>query len=437
MKKTIGIWGAWALGVGTMIGNGIFMLPAVLAPYGSTSLFGWVFAGLGTLSLAIVFGNLAKRLPLLGGPYAYARHGLGDLTGFLVGWGLWISMWTGLAAGSLAFVGYFSVFFPILRNSQNHAGIYISIVFIWLITFINISGVKNASKFQLISTILKLIPLILIAGAGMYMGEVATLPPSNPNNEPIILLIASMVMVTMWAFLGIETTTIPASDIIEPNKTIPKALILAALTTTGIYIFATFGVMALVPMSELKSSTAPFADAASVVFGEYGGIIIAIGAIISISGSLNGVVMATGQLPKALAIDGLFPQIFAKSNQAGTPKFALLFSSTLASVLVIFNFSKGLMQAFEFVILVSTLTALLPFALSVLSELVLQHKDKRSGKKINIQKQVITLAAFGFSVFMVIGSGAEVVISGISLLLIGLPIFFWQRNQKFKKSITT
>jgi len=437
MKRAIGLWGAWALGVGTMIGNGVFMLPAVLAPYGSTSLLGWIFAGLGTLSLAFVFGNLAKRLPLLGGPYAYARHGLGDLTGFLVGWGLWISMWTGVAAGSLAFVGYFSVFFPLMHDSQNHAGIFISIFFIWLITFINVSGIKNASKFQLVSTVLKLIPLILIAAAGMAMGDFTTLPASNPNNEPLILLIASMVMVTMWAFLGIETTTIPASDIVEPNKTIPKALILAGLTTMVIYIFATFGVMALVPLNELSHSSAPFADAASVVFGTYGGVVIAIGAIISISGSLNGVVMATGQLPKALAVDGLFPQIFAKSSQVGTPTFALLFSSSLASILVMFNFSKGLMQAFEFVILVSTLTALLPFALSVLSELVLQHKDKRSGNKIGFQKQVVTLAALGFSVFIVIGSGAEVVISGVSLLILGLPIFFWQRNQKLKKSFST
>lgn len=429
MTRSIGLWGAFALGVGTMIGNGVFMLPTILAPYGSMSLIGWLFAGCGTLSIAVVFGLLAKRLPKVGGPYAYSHHVFGDLTGFLVGWGLWVSLWSGISAGSIAFVGYLSTFFPSAAQQPYFGGV-IALSLIWLVTLINLSSVKNASITQMLTTALKLLPLLFIAFAGLIFGDVSDVPAANPNKESLPLLIASMVMLTLWAFLGIETVTIPADDIIEPEKTIPKALILAALATMLIYMLATYGVMKLVPLIQLSNSTAPFVDAAEQVLGPIGGLVVACGAVISIFGSLNGVVLSTGQLPAALATNKVFPAIFARKNATGAPATSLIFSSALASILVILNYSKGLMQAFEFIILIATLTALLPFALSALAELVLQRREKSAGQAVKPTTTLITLAALGFSIFTILGAGIDVVLSGLLLLIAGLPIYYWQKIKR-------
>lgn len=423
MQRCLGFWRSWALAVGIMIGNGIFLLPAVLAPYGSLSLLGWIFAGGGTLLIVLMLGSLAKRIPKLGGPYAYTREAFGDLPGFLVAWGYWISIWTASAAGAVAFTGYFSVFVPQV-TSQPIMGGMAAILIIWLITGINIAGVKSAGIFQLITTLLKLLPLFLIAGGGLLLGDVTDIPASNPDNEPFPLLIAGMVMLTMWAFVGVEGVTIPADDVIEPQKTIPRALIAATITATVVYIFATYGVMALIPNKELALSTSPFADAALVIFGSWGASMVAIGAIVSITGSLNGNILVGGMIARAIAVDKLFPSQFAKRNNAGAPAFALIVSGLLSSALIVLNYSKGLMAAFELLILLSTLTTLLPYAASALSEIVLRKRESVAGSGYNWKAISIAIGALAFSLFAIIGSGLEVIAYGVILLLTGLPIYY-------------
>ena len=159
MRRSLGFWRSWALVVGIMIGNGIFMLPAVLAPYGSLSLLGWIFAGGGTLFIALMLGSLARRIPKLGGPYAYTRTAFGDLPGFLVAWGYWIAIWSAVAAGAVAFTGYFGLFVPQVTTEPIIGGV-AALVIIWLITGVNVAGVKSAGIVQLVTTLLKLLPLI-------------------------------------------------------------------------------------------------------------------------------------------------------------------------------------------------------------------------------------------------------------------------------------
>jgi APA family basic amino acid/polyamine antiporter len=158
-----------------MIGNGIFLLPTVLAPYGSLSLLGWIFAGGGTLFIALVLGSLARRIPKLGGPYAYTRTAFGDLPGFVVAWGYWISVCSATAAGAVAFVGYLGVFVPQV-TTEPITGAIAALAIIWLITGINVAGVKSAGIVQLVTTLLKLLPLFLIAGSGLLLGDVTDIP---------------------------------------------------------------------------------------------------------------------------------------------------------------------------------------------------------------------------------------------------------------------
>lgn len=423
MKRSLGFWRSWALVVGIMIGNGIFMLPAVLAPYGSLSLLGWIFAGGGTLLVAVMLGSLARRIPKLGGPYAYTRTALGDLPGFLVAWGYWIAVWSATAAGAVAFAGYLGVFVPGVATDPV-LGALTALAVIWVMTGINVAGVKTAGIVQLVTTLLKLLPLFLIAGTGLLVGDVTAVPAANPHDQSIPVLIASLVILTMWAYVGVECVTVPADDVVNPEKTIPRALVAGTLTVTAVYIIATYGVMALVPNADLAVSTSPFADAASIIFGPWGAGLVAFGAIISIAGSLNGNILVGGMMPRAIALDRLFPARFGDLNSAGAPGFALTVSGLLSSALIVMNYSRGLVAAFEVLILLSTLTTLLPYAASAVSELVLQKRDADEGGW-NWAAVSVAAGALGFSLFAIVGSGLEVAALGLILLAAGLPIYFW------------
>jgi APA family basic amino acid/polyamine antiporter len=424
MKRTLGFWRCWALVVGSMIGNGVFMLPAVLAPYGSYSLLGWLFAGAGTLFIAFTLGGLARMLPRLGGPYAYTRAAFGRTPGFLVGWGHWISYVTATSAGAVAFTGYLAFFLPGVAEQPLVSGL-VAVALIWLMTGLNLSGVQGAGVFQLVTTLLKLLPLFLVASGGFLVGDVTSIPASNPDDSSMLAMIATLVMITMWAYVGIENVTIPADDVIEPRRTIPRALIVGAITATVVYVVATLGVMALVPAEDLAVSTFPFADAAVVLFGGWGAGLIAGGAIVSIVGALNGNVLATAQLSRAIAVDRMFPALFERLNTRGVPGAGLVASGLFATVLIGMNYTRGLVGAFELLILVSTLTTLLPYACSALAALVLGRREQGA----DAPAPWVAVIALLFSLFAIAGSGLEVVIYGLGLLALGLPVLVLMRRQ--------
>ncbi|NKB37913.1 MAG: amino acid permease [Gammaproteobacteria bacterium] len=428
MQRSMGFWRSWALVVGIMIGNGIFLLPSVLAPYGNMSLLGWIFAGGGTILIALMLGSLARRFPKLGGPYVYTREAFGDLPGFLVAWGYWIAIWSAVAAGAVALSGYLGFFLPQISDKPLYSGIS-SLLIIWLLTGINTAGVKSASIFQLTTTLLKLAPLFLIAGSGLLLGDVSEIPASNPDDEPFPILIASMVILIMWAFVGVEGVTIPADDVIEPERTIPRALLAGTVTVTIVYICATYGVMALIPAEQLALSTSPFADAASLIFGPWGASLVAIGALVSIVGSLNGNILVGGMIARAIAVDKLFPARFASLNKAGAPAFSLVTAGLLSSLLIAMNFSKGLMAAFELLILLSTLCTLLPYVASALAEIVLRWRESSDEGRYNKRAIAIATGALAFSLFAIIGSGLVVVVYGLVLLGCGLPVYYLTRQQ--------
>ena len=157
----LGQWMSTSLVLGNMIGSGIFLLPATLALYGGISIFGWIISSVGALILAKVFASLSVLVPRSGGPYIYSRAGLGELAGFLVAWGYWISIWCTNAAITVAMLGYLAVFFPILE-SNSMVAISVGLAIIWTLTHINRRGITNAGYVQLVTTILKLIPLLQV-----------------------------------------------------------------------------------------------------------------------------------------------------------------------------------------------------------------------------------------------------------------------------------
>jgi APA family basic amino acid/polyamine antiporter len=417
-SRPIGFWTSVALVMGNMIGSGVFLLPASLAPYGAVSLLGWTVSAAGAICLALSFARLAAYAPAAGGPYAYTRLAYGDLAGFLVAWGYWISIWCSTAALAIAFVGYLDPFIPaIVRNPPRAAALAIALV--WALTLVNVRGVKGAGRVQVVTTALKILPLAGVGLAGLALFDGARLVPAS--GEGLGHGVMATATLTLWAFLGLEAGTVPAEETDDAARTIPRATVLGTLLTAAIYLIATVGVMSLLEPAALGRSTAPFADAARTVGGDGAAALVALGAAISAFGCLNGWVLVVGQLPAAVARDGLFPRAFARVSRHGTPAFAMITAAALSTALVAMNYSRGLVALFTFVILLATLSTLVPYTFCSLAGFILHRRDPKFAWPAGAA--VFAGLAFAYSLFAIGGAGADVVFWGFLLLLGGLPVY--------------
>lgn len=426
----MGVWMATALVVGNMVGSGIFLLPASLASVaGPISIFGWVFTGVGAMLLALVFSRLARSLPRSGGPYAYARRAFGDFIGFQTAWGYWIAAWAGNAAIAVAFVGYLAVFWPGL-GSDNLLAALVGIGVIWLLTLVNVLGTRESGAVQLVTTILKFVPLALIGLIGLFFIDGSNLKPFAPHGT--WSAISAAAPLTLWAFIGLESAAVAAEEVKDPERNIPRATVFGTLAATVVYILGTIAVMGVIPAGTLAESTSPFADAAGQMFGGGWGKVVALVALISTFGALNGWTLLTARVPLAAAEDGLFPESFARvSGKRRTPVFGLVVSSVLVTVLMLMNYTKGLVDAFTFIILLATLTTLIPYAYSAAAQAYLYVTDRSLFEGGRFARDTtIAALAFAYSLWAITGAGKDIIAKGFLLLLAGIPVYvlmkWWQ-----------
>ncbi|WP_461443881.1 amino acid permease [Maribacter sp.] len=431
--KKIGLWTSTSLVIGNMIGAGVFMMPAALAPYGGISIFGWLFSAIGALLLAKVFGKLSVLVRHKnGGPYAYTRAGLGDFAGFIVAWGYWISVWVSNAAIAIAFVSALSVLFPVLETNAIYA-VLVGLGAIWVLTWVNSRGVRESGKLQVVTTLLKLIPLIVIIIGGLFFFDIANFTPFNPSSETPMAAIAITAAMTLYAFLGVESATVPAGNIENPEKTIPRATLLGTVVTTLIYMLSTVVVMGMIPSDLLSHSPAPFADAMAIMAGEWGRDMIAIGAAIAAFGGLNGWILIQSQIAMATAQDDLFPRVFRKENKKGVPILGLVIGSILSSIVMLMNYTGGLVEQFKFIILLSTLCTLVPYLFTSASYgLILIERKYQMKNKISTVG--IGILSFFFSLWAIYGAGEEAVYWGFLLLLAGIPFYIWMKYRNNKNN---
>jgi APA family basic amino acid/polyamine antiporter len=424
--KKLGIWMSTSLVIGNMIGAGVFLMPSALAAYGGISILGWIFSSLGALLLAKVFGHLSTLVPDKdGGPYIYSRIGLGDFAGFLVAWGYWISTWVSNAAITIAFVGAMSVFFPIL-NQNAVIAVAVGLGTIWLLTWINTKGVRESGKLQLVTTFLKVLPLAVVILGGFFFFDLNNFIPFNTSGTSNVSAIAVTATLTLYAFLGVESATIPAGNVEQPEKTIPRATLLGTVITTLIYVLGTVVVMGMIPPSLLANSPAPFADAMAIMTNEWGRNLVAAGAAISAFGALNGWILIQGQIAMAISKDDLFPRVFRKENKNGVPFLGLIIGSVLTSAVMLMNYADGLVEQFKFLILLTTLCCLIPYLFTSVSYVLIVI-----GKKLPNQRWVPVLGvgglAFLYSLWAIYGSGEQAVFYGFLLLLAGIPFYIWMK----------
>ncbi|NNC49087.1 MAG: amino acid permease [Flaviramulus sp.] len=429
--QKIGLLTTTSLVVGNMIGVGIFVLPAVLSNYGSISLLGWVFTAIGALILAKIFSNFSKIIvSRSGGPYVYSKAGFGDFIGFLVAWGYWIACWVSNGAIAIAVIGAASFFVPELATNSV-LSVSLGLGLIWIFTWINSRGIKESGRIQLITTIIKILPLLFIIVFGLFFFKIDNFPSFNLTGESDFSTLSAVATLTLYAFLGIECATIPAGDIETPEKTIPRATMLGTIITTVLYILGTVVLFGVLPLDILQNSPAPFAEAAEVMGGDYGGYFVAIGVIISGIGVLNGWILITGQISMATAKDELFPDFFKKKNKKGAPVNGFVTGGVLSSIVMLMNYTEGLVDQFEFIIQLTVIATLLPYLFTAASySLVIIEKKLHT--KSWIKTFILSALGFIYSLWAIYGSGPDTVYYGFLLLLIGVPVYIYMKWFKSK-----
>lgn len=424
--RQLGLAMCTALVVGNTIGMGIFMQPAALAPFGLNALTGWIAVILGCTSLAIVFAALARRFPQADGPFDYLRTTMGEPVAFAAMWSYWISTMVTLPTLAVAVVGYFISVFP---SAQAVPPWMLSVGFMWLFVGVNLLGVKSGGRVQVITSLLKLVPLLLVMvlGTAAILGEPATYFANLPTT-PAVGLQPSMAAATiaLYAMLGFESATVAAGRARDPERTIPRATLIGTLLVAIIYVAAVAIGMLLVPQATLATSDAPFVTITDSLLGAGYGRWIALFVVISGLGCLNGWTLVVAELARTLAIKKLMPEAMGSINRFGAPWIGLLVIGVVATFMTLMNYSDSLVAGFTFLSVIVT-AANLPFYLC--GSLVIFLLWKRVP---GLAPPALWLAALGglaFTAFAFFGVGLEPLLWALGLTLAGVPIYFWMRKR--------
>ena len=435
---TIGMVAVTAVVMGNMIGAGIFTIPNQIGQYGWYGIFAFVLTAIGALLLGLVFANLARRIPETGGPYAYTKAAFGPFPGFWIAWGYWIGLWTGQVAIAVTFCDYVGVFAPIFRENM-YWNAALAFAVLWAVTGINLRGVAAAGRVAIITTVIRVIPLIAIATVGWAYFHPANYAPSLPSGVSAYSAISTAAAITLFSFLGLESGTVPAGNVREPGKTIPRATIIGIVVVAALYITSTTVVMGVLDVGQLTGGNGTaFADAGKAMWGDAGYYLVGAAGVVSTLGALSGFTLLSGQVPYAAAADLLFPTWFSRKNRFDAPWFGIIASTVLVSIFMGAGYiviwlqgaegtTRGLNSAS---ILIATLTTVLPYAFCSIAEVILVVRDRAAGRTTRVAKLlVIPSIAFIYSLYIVKGAGASSIVWGLFLMLFGLPLYAFLQNR--------
>jgi basic amino acid/polyamine antiporter, APA family len=428
--KPLGFWMCTSLIVGNVIGMGIFMLPASLAPYGMNAFLGWGITVLGCIFIAHVFASLARALPREDGPYGYTRRAFGNGVAFFIMWCYWVSIWITNAALAIAMVGYLTALFPVLATRPMLAPA-VALALIWFFVLVNTRGARTSGRVQMISTILKLLPMIAVMLLGAYLlfnnahACVARLPSTPLSFEGT----AAAGTIALFSMLGVECATIPAGKVDNPERTIARATMAGTLITAAIYIGVTAIPLLLIPQAELAQSNAPFVDLFKRYMSADAGQWLAIFVIVSGLGALNGWAMIAGEVTVSFASNWILPAAFKAQNSKGAPVLALLFCGLLSSAMVAMNYSRSLTQGFTFLSVMVTAANLPLYLIGGIALIQLWRRGIVRGAKGKAMFMLVSaVMATLYSVWAFYGVGQESFLWAIALGALSLPVFHGMRS---------
>ncbi|WP_151770525.1 amino acid permease [Streptomyces abyssomicinicus] len=422
--RRFGLPVATALVMGNIIGGGIFLLPASVAPFGTVSLVAFAVLTVGAIALALTFGRLAERDPRTGGPYVYARESFGDFAGFLAAWSYWITTWVSNAALAVAAVGYLTVLLPGV-GEHRWATCAAALVLQWLPALANFAGTRWVGAVQLVSTVLKFVPLLLVAVGGLFFFDADNLGPFNASGQSAVGAVSAAAAILLFSYLGVESAAVSAGEVADARRNVGRATVIGTAGAALVYLLGTLAVFGTVAHDELVDSTAPFSDAVNSMFGgSWGGWAVAVAALVSMTGCLNGWTLLSAQTPYAAARDGLFPAPFAHRRR-GVPTFGVAVTVVLSSLLTVYNYASDSARVFEVLVLITTFTATVPYLLATAAQLrhLVAGRHEQVDRARLARDMTVTAVAAGFSLWLVAGSGYAAVYQGVLFLFAGVLVY--------------
>lgn len=434
--KKMGLTALTLVTASNMMGSGVFMLPTNLAGVGYISLWGWVFTIIGVIALALVFAKTSLITPRAGGIVAYASDAFGPFIGFQTTVCYWISAWIGNVALLVAGVGYLSYFFPILHKPLY--GCITAIAILWAFIALGSLGAGIAGKAQSFTASCMLLVVLGVGIVGWFWFDpnvfTTVYNGTGHSNGSAIMSAAS---IALWGFLGVESAVVSSGQVENPERTVPRATVYGLLIASVCYVGSCTVIMGLVPHEELINSAAPFADAARYMFGNTAGNIASALSIIACFGSISGWLILQSEGPRAGAKQGLFPQIFAQTNKNDVPIKGLIISGVLMSLVLLLTASPNLAKQFQVSILMSVFASLLPYMYAIISlPIIMIAKNKNHGTSF-ILYCILTVIGIIYSIFALLGSGADSIFWGTVIMAVTIPLFSFVAAGRNKNGQTT
>jgi basic amino acid/polyamine antiporter, APA family len=433
--RRLGLFSGTMSVIGGIIGSGIFLNPAIVAQRVGTpgaTLAVWVGGGVVALIGAFVFGELGQRRPQVGGGYAYLREAFGPLPAFLYAWALLLIMAPGaIAAVAVTFANYTAalVGFPASMARP------VAVAAILLLTVVNCLGVTFGAVTQNVFTLLKLAALAMVIVAGL--GSLGTAPAACAGCAPLatpagtgamVGAVATALVPVLFAYGGWQQTNFIAEELIEPERNLPRALVLGVAAVVLVYVLANVAYLGALGVEGLAASPAPAADTMSVLLGPVGRVVITAGIACSTFGFLNLVILVTPRVFQAMAADGLFFERFARLHpHSRTPVAAIVFLGLWSAVLV---YSGKYGALLDYVVFADWIF----FGTTALTLIVFRRRDHGAETPFRLPGYPGTLWLFvAAAVYVVVGSvrsNPGNAARGLGLLALGVPVFYsWARSR--------
>jgi len=414
-------WGLAALVVaGNMIGSGVYLLPATLAPTGSSSIIGWLICGVGAVTLALVFGGLGRMQPDADGLSDFTRRGMGRFIGYQTGLAYWAACLAGNVALAVAGTGYLAFFLPVLKGPLWAA--LSNLVLIWMTTAAYASGAKTAARFGAVTLGLGLIPIVLaiIAGAMAFSGD-TFMGSWSPGDQPLLKTAPASLAIIFWAFLGVESAAALSSLVKNPAVDVGRASLGGVALAFMVYVAASIAVFGVIPADVLVHSTSPYADLVARVMGSSVAGLVAACAVIKVLGTITGWTMLAGETSRGAAEAGWMPRWFGGAQKGKTPLSNPLLNGTIMSVMVLASIQPTLGQQFGVLIGV---TSVLTLCLYALCSITLWKLTKKPGWR------AMAVVGVVFSAFAVAAAAGGYILPSVGFFALTSLAWIWVRKRR-------
>jgi len=423
----LGLTSATGLVIGSIVGTGVFTMPAVIAGAGTMGIVVLGVIAVGAMLLAVLFGQLTRRIPNSdGGLYAYSRHEFGDFAGYLVGWCYWIQSWAGNAAIVSSWVFYVDALFG-WAHPSGMANWGIAMVGLWVPALINLAGIRQMAWFQNITVVLKFLPLLFVGIVGWFFVSSAHFGAFNASGGSLYSAIGIAAGVALFSFIGVEAAAMIAKRVTNPRVNVMRASMLGTALSAVLYVLVTAVVMGLVAHHTLINTGSPFVNAFDAMFphSSWAGKFIAAVAVVSGIGALNGWTLIVTETSRAIAQDDLFPRPFAWTDRKGTAWFGILVGTALPSLLMLwrYNTSAGL-TVFTYLVDLTVVTVAIPYFMSAIAQLTYLVSRRRRVQGWQLARDLsVAGASVLFSMWVTFASGYQVVYQALVVILAGLILY--------------